>query len=166
MAGGVFSTQPFAFNLKCAIIAIIGIILFIVPGSQLMAEYGWIASIVMLFWIFLFIYVGIAYYDHLYECSPRLKQGTYSFTRTFKPLMPATTCDDLMKQERDQLKAVYLFHIFIVGPFLMYTSWAAYRVAILNQKANSFDTFSFYFTGVMGIVAAAYHSARFMFPRI
>ena len=166
IAGGVFANQSFAFNVKCAIIALIGIILFVVPGSNLMTQYGWMASMVMLFWVFLFIYVGIAYYDHLYNCDPKLKQGTYSITRTFKPLMPSDTSSQLLQQERDQLKAVYLFHMFIVSPFLIYTSWAAYKVGVLNQAPNNFDIFSFYFTGIMGLIAGVYHSIRFVYPRV
>lgn len=166
MAGGFDTNQPFVFNLKCIIISLIGIILFILPGYDLMQKYGWMSSIVMLFTIFVFIYVGIAYYDHLYDCQLELKQGKYSVTRTFKPIPINNSTYELLKQERNQLKSVYLFHILAIAPFLISVSWSAYKVGILRQIPNEYDKFSFYFVGILGLIAGIYHAVRFNYPRI
>ena len=68
MAGGIFDERPFVLNIKCVIISIIGIILFMIPGYSLYEGY---ALFIVLSLLFIILYVAIAYYDHLYDCEPK-----------------------------------------------------------------------------------------------
>lgn len=150
MDESIFSNRPFEFNIKCVIISIIGIILFLLPGIEL-CKYNlmfWITLVIL----FIFLYVGIAYYDKLYDCDFKMKSGKYSITTAFKP----KDIDDL-KKERKYLKSVHLMHVFFVSSVLIYSCY-------LGSKCNKLwfgKILPFVTVGTMG-----YHGIRYFKPRI
>jgi len=157
MAGGIFTTRPFEPNAKC-----------VIGGAAAMALY-WIkgSNELMLPVIFIVVYVLMAWYDLYYDCSPHMYSGTGvgpSIDAVFKPQrrgapiagVPKAGVPELAPdQEREYLKKVYLFHVLVVAPALLY-------VGVRGGRANKKV---FPVVAAMGGAALAYHGARLFYPR-
>jgi len=115
-----------------------------------------VAFWVMLIWLFIILYVAVAYYDNLYNCENKLASGKLSITRSMKPL--ETYPDEQLRiAEHNTLKSVHLLHLLIIGPLLMYSGYTGWT----KTKMPIFATLS-----VIGGITAAYHGFRFNIPRI
>jgi hypothetical protein len=156
MAGGIFDEKPFVINIKCVIISIIGIILFLLPGNTYIPKNGkgLYSFFIILILLFTLLYVAIAYYDFVYDCDPKMKSGKYSITKTFKPL----NYEDAMNwhTERTYLKSTSLFHILFVSPFLIYSG---YKLNKPHPKLGKLLMSS-------GLLSGGYHIFRLIYPRI
>ena len=53
MAGGIFTGKPFELNIKCVIISIIGILLFLLPGFQIYEEGNIWSMIIIIMLLFI-----------------------------------------------------------------------------------------------------------------
>ena len=142
MAGGLFDGKPFVINARCAVVSIVGIILFLLPGHQTWPNK--MVFFIVLTYLFIMLYVAVAYYDYLYDCSPELVGGDYSLTRSFKP-------------GDNQQKNVNLMHIVVVMPLLVGAGYVGYK----NSKNNS-QKWLFKLLGGSGALMGVYHGARFM----
>lgn len=111
-----------------------------------LCSFGWTIALDSI--LFIFIYVSLATYDHLYNCSDKMQTGTYGpggpMTAIFKP--GATTAKDMQLQKRN----VYIFHLFIL-PLLLY-------VAIKHKTA---PTWMFQVIGGLAAIGIIYHGVRF-----
>jgi len=139
MAGGIFKNQPFVFNLKCVVFASVLIIAYWTAPKQ---------NVYMLPIIFIVSYVGMAWYDYLYDCEQKLYSGqgygasllssifkpqsrskkmiddTYSLANNEPEL--SSGVQQKLDDERQQYiytRNVYLFHIITVAPILLYTGY-------------------------------------------
>lgn len=66
MAGGVGTSRPFALNTKCLVISgVLGAGYWFLPQK----------SVVVLGGVVLGSYIGVAWYDELYNCEDRLRTG-------------------------------------------------------------------------------------------
>lgn len=156
MAGGIFDEKPFVINIKCVIISIIGIILFLLPGNDYIPKnwkglYSFFIVIILLFSV---LYIAISYYDFLYDCEPKMQSGKYSITKTFKPLEYEDAVN--WHKERTYLKSASLFHILFVAPFLVYSG---YELNKSHSKLGKLLLSS-------GLLVGGYHIFRVMYPRI
>lgn len=111
--------------------------------------------------IFLVAYVAMAIYDYLYHCDKPLLSGM---------ILGPNTLDAIFKPQRTDIqndankknflfnaiaefnKRVYLFHILVVAPLLIYIGWNGLppNTAVLS----------------LGIIALMYHSVRLFKPRL
>lgn len=125
MAGGIFTNRPFEANPKCILIGIIMIILYWFLPRR---------NIFLLPVIFIAVYVLIAWYDWMYDCSTKMFTGTSTpvgmADSIFKPQRrkgdPRTYPRDrylLPDQEKKYLKNVYWFHLIFIVPLLTYVGW-------------------------------------------
>lgn len=118
MAGGIFTDQPFQFNVKC--------VLF---GTTLASGYWWLGrdpNWPMTGVIFLCSYIAMAWYDHAYSCQMRLKTGANG---------PVGFLDSIWKPQSDEnalspteqcaeyTRHVWIFQGLVTGPLLLYLAW-------------------------------------------
>lgn len=77
MGGGVGTNRPFALNTKCLIVSgVLGAGYWFLPQK----------SVVVLGGVVIGSYVGLAWYDELYNCDERLRVGALTpFTSWMKP---------------------------------------------------------------------------------
>ena len=116
MAGGIFVNQPFHPNIKCIIFSLI-----------LMISY-WILPYrnpFILPLIFVFSYVGMAWYDHMYNCDLKMYGGKYGgyLSSPFKPQRRNQESPDknlLKNQESKYNQKVNLLHIIAINPVIIY----------------------------------------------
>ena len=113
MAGGIYTDKPFELNWKCVVVAALTILL-----AHLIDTFGW--SIILDPILFIFVYIGLASYDYLYDCDNQLKTGKYGpagpLTTIFKP---GQTKEDAPVNRRN----VYIFHLILL-PLILYTAVA------------------------------------------
>jgi len=168
MAGGIFTGKPFELNIKCVIISIIGILLFLLPGFQIYEEGNIWSMIIIIMLLFIVLYVAIAYYDYIYDCNPKLKRGYYSITGAFKPPnTEPTTCEQSLKDEHNTLRSIHLMHLFIVAPMLTYAGIIGYKHVTGKSTINTnLSSQLFTVLAATGGVTALYHGYRFINPRL
>jgi hypothetical protein len=153
--GGIFTDRPFEFNAKCVFIAIA----FMIAYWYLPSKNPYLLPI-----IFLIIYVGIAWYDYIYECKDKLYTGrgiVGIYDSAFKPQRR----DDkniyprdkylVQDQEKRYQEIVNLFHVIFVMPLLV---WIGY-----NKNNNNPDIYPLLLW--FGIIAGFYHIFRYFVPR-
>lgn len=168
MAGGIFTDRPFEPNIKCIVFAAIMILFYwiVVPATH--------RNYYIIPLIFIFAYVGMAWYDYMYNCDVKLYSGTSGLAAAidapFKPQrrnepgeMAAKLDPEREKnvlrgagaQEKAYLSKVYLFHSIAVAPLLIY-------VGLKGKESNEG-----LFGAVLGLGALAgmYHGFRLFVPR-
>lgn len=151
MYGGIFTNRPFEFNLKCIIISLfLSVGYWIVPSK----------NIIVLITILIMSYLAISWYDHLYDCNPRMKSGQYTPRSIFKPQERDPDEAKGHPAEYTYLRLVYGFHLLIVAPLILYCGSVGYM-----ETKNEFSRFLFASLISVGILAAMYHGFRLMYPR-
>lgn len=162
MAGGIFTNRPFEPNPKCIVFSIILMLLYwFLPRNN---------NIFMLPVIFVFAYVGMAWYDYLYDCQEKMYTGKYGIAGTidsiFKPQLRNTGIKPEIKgrerdvylvenQEQSFLSRVYLFHIIAIFPLLFY-------IGYYGQKSNKYAFEALLYITILGLM---YHGLRLFYPR-
>ena len=161
---GIFVDTSTNLNTKC--------VLF---GSIVSICY-WITSctpnVFMLPMLFTLSYIAMGWYDYTYSCSHPLYSGSHSWgiailDSIFKPQReqsegPATARDIpdgkhiAEDQESIYRRYMYLFHILVIGPLLMYVGYNQGR----QFSANLLKPMLW-----LGILGACYHSLRMFKPR-
>lgn len=156
----VYTTSPFHPNIKC-----------IIFGMMIMALYWFSASpenrnIYIVTALFFISYILMAWYDYIYECNRKLYSGeggvAAMLDSIFKPQEwdyaagddPATPDPDAPEKHPDQRKVynryVYLFHILLVAPLLIY----------VGLRHKTMDPKIYSLVLIMGITALSYHGLR------
>ena len=141
MAGGIFIDQPFSFNMKCVVFGLVLALLYWFLPRR---------NYIILFFIFILSYIILAWYDHFYECK---YDKLYSGYNIIGPAVidsifkPQPIRNELKDQEKIYLRNVYIFHTFIIAPFLIYVGY--------KNKGNIFKIIL-----ILGIIALLYHGFR------
>ena len=151
MAGGIFVNQPFHPNIKCIIFSLI-----------LMISY-WILPYrnpFILPLIFVFSYVGMAWYDHMYNCDLKMYGGKYGgyLSSPFKPQRRNQESPDknlLKNQESKYNQKVNLLHIIAINPVIIY-------IGLYGNKSNP-QLYPVLL--IIGIIALLYHGGRIFVDR-
>ena len=159
-AGGIFIDRPFSANPKCIVFSFV-----------IMAFYWFLPdknhrTMFMLPLLFIISYVSMAWYDWYYDCEEQMYTGTspWSLAGTLDSIFKPQRRDEEQKkapllvanQEEAYLNKVYLFHLVLVAPFLLY----------LGTKGNNVDERLYGSALLMGIIAGMYHGFRyFVMPR-
>jgi hypothetical protein len=151
MYGGIFTERPFEFNLKCIVISLFLAVAYWVSPKQ---------NMVVLILILFASYFAISIYDHLYNCEARMKSGQYSPRSIFKP-QHRIPDSRVPPAEYTYLRAVYLFHLVIAAPLIIYCGYKG------RLMAKEHKEWQLPFSGLLsaGILATLYHSTRLVFPR-
>ena len=157
MAGGIYVDRPFYFNPKCVLFS-----------GILMLGYWFlpIRNIFILPLLFIISYIALAWYDHYYECNTPLFSGSgYGISvidSIFKPRRqyihntntpaPPAKLINISEQNRIFKRNVYLFHLIIVTPLLLY-------IGIRGRRADGrvFPVL----TGV-GLLAGIFHMYKYL----
>jgi len=142
----VYVKKDFSPNTKCLVLStfLAGCYGYLVynPAKQ---YYGINPLIFIL--IYLFAYIGLAWYDYLYDCQKYLlqtgvgKDGKKLLINPDSIFKPGAKEQDVYYQ-----RTVYMFHLFMVAPLMMYVGYF-----------GSNAPFALTFTGGMGLLAALYH---------
>jgi len=148
MAGGIYVDQPFHPNPKCLFFSFV-----------IMAIY-WFSPInksaLMLLVIFVLSYVAMAWYDYQYNCDTIMKSGSAIGVNTIDSIFKPQRRDGVggenaaLDQEAEYLKRVYLFHVLVVAPLLLYVGYKG-----PNAQSNMYPVLF-----VVGLVALVYHGYR------
>lgn len=153
MTGGIFTPQAFHPNPKCIYISLaLAFSYWILPKK----------NITIFFMILIITYIVISWYDYLYDCDPMLSGSSgLSFQSLFKPRQSKkinTVRDEVLDEDKQAyiyLKTVYIFHLIVVAPYLIYTG---YRGNALSYEKS--DIFIFSMLIGMGSLAGLYHGLR------
>lgn len=140
MAGGVYTSAPFEANPKCIVVSMLTVIV-----AHLIDHYGW--SLMMDPILFVIVYIGLATYDHLYDCSNQMKTGMYG------PMGPVTTIFKPGQTKADEplnKRNIYLFHLLIL-PLLLY----------ITTKRNEAPDWMFTLVGSFTAIGLTYHGIKF-----
>ena len=160
MAGGIFTNQPFYANPKCIVISFIFMAIYWFWRST--ARY-WI----MLPVIFVVTYVLIAWYDYVYDCSQKMFSGTMTPMAVIDSIFKPQRLDSNDKPNKGELldeqgqkgilkRNVYLFHILVVAPLLIYIAWRGVKTSPGTYQA----------LGAVGVSALFYHGFQLLYSRI
>lgn len=98
MAGGIFEGRPFAYNIKCIVgtAIIVGGYWFIPPKNV------WV--LIFLLWL---PYVGMSWYDYLYDCRDKMKPTLFPFGRyIFLPFKPAGYKAEFKRMDPAQIQTM------------------------------------------------------------
>lgn len=151
MAGGLFN-RPFTFNMKCVFYALFNMVLLMVKPEFTSTT----SQYITLTAVFAASYVLMAWYDAYFECSSLLFQrGSASLLSTLKPEAPAVSDyepDDDSEHKKHHL-LVYLLHIFIVAPLLLYIG--------LQKQATPAQIYPVLVA--TAVLTALYHGAKMLF---
>lgn len=153
MYGGIFTNRPFEFNLKCIVISLfLGLAYWISPHKN---------SIVLVL-ILIMSYLAISWYDHLYDCSPKMKSGQFTPRSIFKYQdRDPKNMRNVPPPEYTYLRLVYVFHLFIVAPLMLYCGVKGYKLT----KDEPFALYMFSTLIGVGVLAKLYHGFRLIHPR-
>jgi hypothetical protein len=153
MYGGIFTNRPFEFNLKCIVISLfLGISYWLSPAQ----------SPIVLVLILVMSYLAISWYDHLYDCNPRMKSGQYNPRSIFKPQdRDPNDMKNVPPPEYTYLRLVYITHLFIIAPLVLYCAAVGY----IKTKDEGFNQFMFASLLSFGVLATLYHGFRIFYPR-
>jgi hypothetical protein len=153
MYGGIFTDRPFEFNLKCIVISLfLGIAYWLSPSK----------SPIVLIFILVMSYLAISWYDHLYDCTPKMKSGQYTPRSIFK--YQDRDPNEMRKvppPEYTYLRLVYMTHLFIIAPLVLYCAAVGYS----KTKDEAFNQFMFSSLLSAGALATIYHGYRLISPR-
>mgnify|MGYP006074893957 CR=1 FL=1 len=156
MAGGVFVDQPFHVNIKCVVFSVALILAYWTMPKR---------NPFLVPLIFVVAYVGMAWYDHVYDCKQKMYGGRLSgalslhLSAPFKPQRRTTPSDGSKNLVEDPealyRKKVNLFHLVAVNPLFAYVGY---------YGANSTPLLYPALLG-LGLVGVTYHGARLLVPR-
>jgi len=160
---GVYTEQLFNFNPKCVIFSIIVCIAYwVLPADR---------NIFLLPVLFGISYIGMSWYDFMYNCDYSLFSGknilgVATYTSIFKPQNIDLTkvseedqrslIQDATMQQHKYLQNVYLFHITSIFPLLFY----------LGYYGGQADSRAFGATLAISGIGMLYHVYRLFSPRI
>ena len=144
----IYIERGFHPNIKCIIIsAIFATLYWILPHK----------NIVVMFMIIFIMYIALAWYDHLYDCSEKMLSGNLGINpqSIFKPSIPKKHIPDGVEMAQDQeyirLKTIYTFHLFIIAPLMIYCGMN------INGNPDAFALLSGF-----GGLAGLYHGSKFL----
>ena len=153
MAGGIFVDQPFHPNPKCLFFSVILMLLYwFSPATK---------NVFLLPIIFIVSYVGMAWYDYMYNCDIMYSGnalGPNTLDAIFKPQHRNKESDKenlSENQEKEYLRRVYLFHVIAIAPILLYVGY----YGVKSNKKMFPVILSF------GLMALVYHGFRIFYPR-
>lgn len=155
MYGGMFTDRPFEFNLKCIVISLfLGVAYWLSPKKNM----------IVLMIILIGSYIAISWYDYVYDCNPRMESGYLNPRTIFKNIPTATHSGSYPgnSEEAAYLRLVYLFHLFIAAPLMLYTG----KVGHEQFKDDSVKSLAFSSLFSMGALAFMYHGYRVFYPRV
>ena len=97
MAGGI-AERPFSLNVKCIVVSLmVGSGYWFLPSKNI-----WI--LLFLFWV---SYVGLSWYDELYDCSNAMKPTLFPFGRmVFLPFKPPGYREEMKNLSTRQLEVM------------------------------------------------------------
>ena len=143
----VYVKKDFSLNPKCLILSTLlsGLYAY-VAYNPAKAYYGINPLIFVL--IYLFTYIGLAWYDEYYECQTGILHTGVGVNGEKMIINP----DSIFKpgahdQDVYYMRAVYTFHLLMVAPLMMY-------IGYYGPNAHPFATT---FLGGLGVMAAMYH---------
>lgn len=162
MSNGIFVNTDTNINTKCVVFGTIMTILYYVTACN--------PSIFMIPVIYTISYIAMGWYDEIYSCSKPLFSGSHSWGMAitdsiFKPQRESgqTRVNEppvgkyLVKdQETVYRRYMYLFHMLIVGPLLIYIGYDRGR----GFSANLFLPMLW-----LAILGMTYHCLRIIKPR-
>ena len=165
MAGGIFVNKPFSLNISCVLFGFLMIIMYhFLPDRKDRTK--WMFPL-----IFIVSYVAMAWYDWFYDCDKVLPSGTSKLnplaTAIFKPqrrdltnetkpeVIRALTENPVKNQEQVFLSKVYIFHVLLVAPLILWIGWKGTKTnpALFNVLLG------------LGGLALFYHGFRLFVPR-
>jgi len=98
MSGGFFPNYPFKFNVKCIIFTII-----IAVGYWFLPY----RNLFVLFFLFWFPYIALAWYDYSYKCHDKLEPTIVPFGRyLWLPFKPQGYKDKFNKLPKEAIRAM------------------------------------------------------------
>lgn len=106
MAGGLFGTHLY-LNAKCLVISLIVVIIYFLPHP-----YSNYHTAVMAFLLATSTYIGIAWYDVLYDCNDRLQPSLFGWMS--KPLKPQSYDKEYQELPLKTKKIIRNFDIFVL----------------------------------------------------
>mgnify|MGYP001216320357 FL=1 len=169
MAGGIFVDQPFHPNPKCIVFSVVLMIAYWKLPQK---------NPFMLPLIFVFAYVSMAWYDHMYNCDMKMYGGKYGgyLSSPFKPQRRTEIKDDneevkdnseqneqneqktkklLKDQEGKYRQKVNLLHVLVINPILIY-------IGLYAKKSNPMLYPVLLGIGIIGLL---YHGGRMFVSR-
>ena len=96
--------------------------------------------------LFIVIYIGLATYDYLYDCSTKMKTGRYG------PMGPATTIFKPGQTKEDipyNKRNIYIFHLIFL-PLLLY----------ITVKRGDSPNWMFTLMGSFATIGFTYHGLK------
>jgi hypothetical protein len=149
MDESIYIKAPISPNIKCIIFATV-----IMMGYYLSA--GKTANLLLLPVIFIVSYISMAWYDKRYNCSETLKSGSSvaMVDSIFKPSLGQQLNSGVLSPDEQKLayqKNVYLFHMLLVAPILIYVG--------MNTVKTNKNVFALLLA--LGYGALIYHTYRF-----
>jgi len=160
MAGGIYVNRPFSPNIRCLIFAftMIGLYWLTARFSSKKPNY-WLFPL-----IFIIAYIAMAWYDVGYNCSDRLYSGDTGVASVFDSIFKdqlrdrQDNKDSVLDQEKIYQRNVYLFHILMIVPILLYVGIQGVR-----GKLSGKDWYVVLI--VLAVGALVYHGYRLFKPR-
>ena len=152
MAGGLFG-RPFVLNVKCIVFSLLCMALFLIKpnmNNKIMLYSSLVA-------IFVIAYVAMAWYDYYYDCRINpLKRAQLSITGLFKPpphvpeKQYGTEANDTPVDTKRQHILIYMVHIIVIVPFLIY---------IVSYK-NKVAQMTYPLLGALAVFTLIYHGIK------
>lgn len=98
MAGGIFPSRPFAWNIKCIIFSVV------VAGGYWYLPPKNLLVLLFLLWL---PYVAMTWYDYSYDCKDKMQPTLFPFGRyIFLPFKPAGYKKEYEKMPKEQIEAM------------------------------------------------------------
>jgi hypothetical protein len=115
MGGGLFGT-PLYLNLKCIVFSIVVIGVYYLPHPPSIAH-----NIVMVFLLGISAYVGLAWYDVLYDCNDKLKPTLLGWlSAPFKPAEYSAEYSQLPMKTQKTIRNVDIVVLLVIGLTFIY----------------------------------------------
>jgi hypothetical protein len=125
MAGGIFESRPFAWNIKCIIFTIL------IAGGYWYLPNKNIYILLFLLWL---PYIAMAWYDYAYDCKDKMQPTLFPYGRyIFLPFKPAGYKAEFEKLPKEQIDAMKRLDHVITWSILI-TLIVVY--VIYNRKQN------------------------------
>ena len=153
MVGGLFG-KPFVLNEKCIFFSLICTILFLYKPNYNNKTILYFS----LFVLFVLAYVGMAWYDYIFDCRTLpLKRGTVGgITKIFKPQIHNKDKQEEHKETKRENRIkkiiIYVSHILFIVPILVY-------VVIYKTKVNKMI---YPLLTTLAIFTAIYHGSHIL----
>lgn len=109
MGGGLFGTK-LSLNVKCLVFSLIIVIVYYLPKPPTIAH-----NIVMVFLLTVSAYIGLAWYDVIYDCNDRLKPTYLGWmSKWFKPLEYSKAYEKLPLKTQKTIRTVDFIVLTII----------------------------------------------------